>query len=203
MSNAHHLYSFRRCPYAMRVRMALSYANINVTIQDIELKNKPAKMLELSPKGSVPVLVLNNSTIIDESLDIMLWALNQSDPDGWLENSEQSLNLIRQNDGDFKKNLDRYKYPNRYPDEDCSDAKNNATEFLTVLNNHLDKHKFLNGDQITLADIALFPFVRQCAHVDKDWFYNQPWKPLISWLDENLSSPLFQKIMDKNLQQLP
>lgn len=203
MSNPHHLYSFRRCPYAMRARMALSYAQIMVTVQDIELKNKPAEMLKHSPKGSVPVLVLNDGTVIDESLDIMLWALNQHDPNNWLDHLNESQKLITQNDGDFKHTLDRYKYPNRYPDEDCTNARNNGCEFLELLNTQLEKHKFINGDHITLADIALFPFIRQFAHTDKEWFTAQEWKPLISWLDHHLESDLFKKIMDKNLTKLP
>jgi len=203
MSNTHHLYSFRRCPYAMRARMALNYANISLTIQDIELKNKPVAMLEHSPKGSVPVLVLSDNHVIDESLDIMIWALKQHDPNGWLAHLDQSQELIKQNDGEFKRALDRYKYPNRYPDEDCSQARNIGSEFLIHLNERLEKQPFLNGEHITLADIAIFPFVRQFAHVDKDWFSTYPWKPLSTWLNNHLESDLFKKIMDKNLVQLP
>ena len=198
-----HLYSFRRCPYAMRARMALVYAHIKVKIQDIDLKNKPTEMLEQSPKGSVPVLILKNGTVIDESLDIMIWALRQHDPENWLSNLSENREIIYQNDYYFKHALDRYKYPNRYPDEDCSYTRSDACKILIQLNERLETQPFLSNNHITLADIAVFPFIRQFAHVDREWFYNQSWKPLISWLDNHLSSQLFEKIMDKNLTQLP
>ena len=203
MSDKHHLYSFRRCPYAMRARMALLYANIVLTVQDIELKNKPTEMLELSPKGSVPVLVTNEGMVIDESLDIMVWALEQHDPQNWQAHLNDSKTLIIQNDTSFKKALDRFKYPNRYPDEDCSSARDQASEFITRLNDRLQNNQNLNADAITLADIAIFPFIRQFAHVDKEWFFNQPWLETISWLKRHIESDLFLKVMDKKLTQLP
>ena len=199
MSKPHYLYSFRRCPYAMRARMALCYAAIAVIIEEVSFKNKPEKMLELSPKGSVPVLVLNEGTVIDESLDIMLWALEQHDPNQWGGYLEESQALIAQNDGVFKQALDRYKYPNRYPDEDCTHAREKGIEFLNLLNARLQQQKYLSSNFITLADIAIFPFIRQFAHVDKEWFYAQNWQPLTDWLDKHLQSDLFKTIMDKNL----
>ena len=200
MSDLPVLYSFRRCPYAMRARMGLLQSSIAVSITEVSLKDKPAAMLEVSPKGTVPVLVLEDGTVIDESLDIMIWALQQHDPEGWLEGD---LDLIKMNDGTFKKNLDRYKYPNRYPDEDCSHARKQSAEFLQGLNTLLAQHQFLCGNALTITDITIFPFIRQFAHVDKDWFYTQDWKPLINWLTYHFESERFQKIMEKNLSQLP
>ena len=200
MSELHTLYSFRRCPYAMRARMGLLTSRISASIIDIDLKDKPQAMLNASPKGTVPVLILNGGTVIDESLDIMMWALKQNDPDNWLDNQ---YDLIETNDGTFKKNLDRYKYPNRYPDKDCSHARDSASEFLWLLNERLERNKFLNADYITLSDIAIFPFIRQFAHVDKDWFYTQNWDALSAWLKKHLESNLFKTIMDKKLDKLP
>ena len=189
------LYSFRRCPYAMRARLAIYCSGINVELREIILRDKPKHMLEISPKGTVPVLLLSNGDVIDESLDIMLWALNQSDPKSLLSN--QYENLIKLNDTDFKYNLDRYKYPGRYPEEDCSNAFERAVEILTFLNNEIEKNGYLISDKQTLADIAIFPFVRQFAHVDKERFSALPLPHLQKWLDAHLNSELFKAIMPK------
>lgn len=192
------LYSFRRCPYAMRGRMSLYIAGLAVELREIELKNKPFEMLDVSPKGTVPVLVLPDGTIIDESLDIMEWALGQNDPDRWLDADEAEMKfLIDRNDNKFKQALDRYKYPGRYPNEDCTGAREACAQILKDLNDRLGKHQQILSDNIAMVDIALFPFVRQCAFVDKDWFDNLPVPRLQQWLQEHLESALFRAIMVK------
>jgi glutathione S-transferase len=192
------LYSFRRCPYAMRGRMSLYKAGFIVELREIELKNKPEQMLEASPKGTVPVLVLPDGTIIDESLDIMEWALGKNDPDGWLNADKAEMKfLIERNDNKFKQALDRYKYPIRYPNEDCTGAREVCAKILNDLNNRLKKHQQILNNNIAMADIALFPFIRQCAFVDKVWFNNLPVPHLQKWLQEHLDSTLFKAIMMK------
>ena len=199
----HHLYSFRRCPYAMRARMALLYAGIPVDIEEVNFKNKPAAMLAISPKGTVPVLQCESGTVIDESLDIMLWALEQHDPEGWRNADQAEMKaLIAENDGSFKAALDRYKYPTRYPDEDCSSARDRGEGFLTALNTRLTAQPYLCGDHITLADIAIFPFIRQFANTDREWFDSLALKPLQNWLSARLESDLFKTIMEKNRDTL-
>lgn len=189
------LYTFRRCPYAMRARMALFKSGLKFELREIILKNKPASMLDASPKGTVPVLILNNGEIIEESIDIMHHALSQNEPDNWLGGEDTAL--IKQNDGLFKHNLDRYKYPNRYPDEDCTNARSNGENILKSLDQRLSHHKNLTGDKTSITDIAIFPFIRQFANVDRDWFTAQPLPHLQKWLTTHLDSPLFQTIMHK------
>ena len=192
------LYSFRRCPYAMRGRMGLYKAGFIVELREIELKNKPEQMLKASPKGTVPVLVLPDGTIIDESLDIMKWALGKNDPDRWLNADEAEMRfLIERNDNNFKHALDRYKYPGRYPDEDRTGAREICAEILNDLNNRLKKHQQILNNNISIVDIALFPFIRQCAFVDKEWFNNLPVPHLQRWLQEHLETTLFKAIMMK------
>lgn len=192
------LYSFRRCPYAIRSRMSLYKSGFIVELREIELKNKPEQMLEASPKGTVPILVLSDGTIFDESIDIMEWALDKSDPDGWLDADEAEMKfLIDRNDNKFKKALDRYKYPGRYLNEDCIGAREVCAEILNDLNNRLKRHQQILSDNIAMADIALFPFIRQCAFVDKEWFNNLPVPRLQQWLQEHLESTLFKTIMMK------
>ena len=192
------LYSFRRCPYAMRGRMSLYKAGFIVELREVELKNKPKQMLEASPKGTVPVLVLPDGTIIDESLDIMEWALGKNDPDGWLNANKTEMKfLIERNDNNFKHALDRYKYPGRYPNEDCTGSREVCTEILNDLNNRLKEHQYILSNNIAMADIALFPFIRQCAFVDNEWFNNLPFPYLQRWLQEHLESTIFKDIMMK------
>lgn len=178
--------------------MGLFISDIKVEIREIILRNKPEEMLQSSPKGTVPVLVLNDGTVIDESLDIMHWALAQNDPDSWLgSDKDKAANIIAHNDGEFKKALDRYKYPNRYPDEDCSGARNICERTFYQLDKMLQTNKFLLAGQITLADIATFPFIRQCANVDRVWFDSLALPNLQKWLQYNLDSDLFSAIMIK------
>lgn len=193
----HTLYSYRRCPYAMRARMALFACGIQCQVHEIDFKDKPAAMLAASPKGTVPVLVLKDSTIIDESIDIVYWALRQNDPIEWMK-GEGYQNLIAENDGMFKMALDQYKYPNRFPDEDCTNAREEGLAFLEKLNDKLTKQAFLLRNKKTIADICIFPFIRQFANVDRAWFDALDLKPLQNWLHANLESDLFQHVMEKH-----
>lgn len=199
------LYSFRRCPYAMRARLAIYQAQIPHEHREIVLRDKPKEMLEASPKGTVPVFITASGQIIDESLDIMLWALSKNDPDQWLPAPHlrsDIFNLIERNDTTFKRNLDRYKYPNRYPEEGNENtgehARDKNTGILKDLNARIENNGALSGDKITLADMAIFPFIRQFAHVDKDWFDAQPLPHLQKWLEEHLASTAFDEAMKKH-----
>lgn len=196
------LYTFRRCPYAMRARLALMVAGIACELREVKLANKPPEMLEISPKATVPVLQLPDGTVIDESIDIMRWALAQNDPEGWLDGDEAPL--IDRNDGSFKRHLDRYKYPTRYPDEAGGDEAtfryDNQTKGLTILidlDMRLGGQGQLCGARRTLADMAIFPFVRQFANTDRDWFDEQGLPHLHDWLEGHLASDLFASIMPK------
>lgn len=196
------LYSFRRCPYAMRARMSLVNAGQRCIIREIVLRNKPQTMISLSPKATVPVLQLANGQVLDESLDIMMWALTENDPGGWLTPEIGTMtdmqNLIAENDGPYKNHLDQYKYSTRYDDDtDPEYHRQQGAEFLKTLNDRLDHHGQLFGPRPCLADFAIFPFVRQFANTDRDWFDGQSFAPLHNWLAGHLSSQLFQSIMKK------
>jgi len=196
------LYSFRRCPYAMRARMALSYADVPVEIVEVSLKDKPAQMLALSPKGTVPVLDADG-VVIDESLQIMRWALAQNDPDDWslAGDSFAALwmeKLIEGNDQIFKTALNRYKYAERYPEQPMEAYRAEGGLFLQKLDELLEGREYLLADHQSLADIALLPFVRQFAHVDREWFAQTPYVRLQAWLQRFLESELFTSIMKKS-----
>lgn len=183
----------------MRARMGLVNARIKYEHREIILRDKPDHMLEISPKGTVPVLILPNGRVMDESLDIMLWALEQNDSDKWLDGARTDMfNLIERNDTTFKALLDRYKYPDRYPDEDCSKARDDTTTILFDLEQRIKENGALSGEQTTIADIAIFPFIRQFAHVNRDWFYAQNLPSLQKWLKQHLKSALFTTIMEKH-----
>ena len=195
------LYSFRRCPYAMRARMALRYSEVAVDIVEVSLKAKPAEMLALSGKGTVPVLSADGR-VIDESLDIMRWALAQNDPQDWLLKddpvaAEQIAPLIEQNDQVFKVHLNRYKYAERYPEQPMEVYRGEGEVFLRRLDQLLEGRDYLLADHPSLADVALMPFVRQFAHVDRDWFGQTPYLRLQAWLQRLLESDLFTSIMKK------
>lgn len=193
-----YLYSYRRCPYAMRARMALVSAGIQCDVEEISFKNKPEKMLAISPKGTVPVLVISEDNFLEESLDIVYWALEQNDPDGLLDCDMAAVeNLITENDGDFKGALDRFKYPSRFPDEDCSGSKEMAVVFLEKLNQRLSTSKNLMGENVSVADICIFPFVRQFSSVDRPWFDSLDMEPLQKWLEGHVKSDLFKKVFKK------
>ena len=195
------LYSFRRCPYAMRARLALAVSGQACELREVVLKNKPRGLLQASPKGTVPVLVLPSSQVLEQSLDIMLWALRQHDPEGWLTpshgNLQDMLALIAQCDGPFKQALDRCKYPGRYPDADAALARTQAMEWLQRLETRLAGHACLFGDRAALADTAIAPFVRQFAGIDATWWSAQPWPRLQAWLAHWQASPLFESVMHK------
>ncbi|ROO09613.1 glutathione S-transferase [Pseudomonas fluorescens] len=191
------LYSFRRCPYAMRARMALRYSGVPVDIVEVSLKAKPAEMLAISPKGTVPVLDAGGR-VIDESLEIMRWALAQHDPDSWLlEDDARIAELIEANDQGFKVHLNRYKYAERYPEQPMEVYRAEGALFLQRLDELLTDRDYLLTDHPSLADIALLPFVRQFAHVDREWFAQTPYVRLQAWLQRFLESELFTSIMKK------
>ncbi|UVH52661.1 glutathione S-transferase [Pseudomonas sp. CBSPBW29] len=191
------LYSFRRCPYAMRARMALRYSGVAVQIIEVSLKAKPAEMLALSPKGTVPVLSVDGR-VIDESLAIMGWALAQNDPEGWLlEDDGATQALIEENDQGFKYQLDRYKYAERYPEQPMEHYRAEGEVFLSKLEGLLAQREYLLAGHLSLADVALAPFVRQFAHVDREWFGRAPYPRLQNWLQRFLESPLFIAVMAK------
>ncbi|MEM9570306.1 MAG: glutathione S-transferase [Pseudomonadota bacterium] len=197
------LYSFRRCPYAMRARMAIANAGIACRLREVVLRDKPDEMLAASPKGTVPVIVKTNGDVIDESLDVMAWALAQDDCDKWLTpehgTSADMDALVAECDGPFKRALDRYKYPNRYDSEGIVRDEQRALGlvFLEKLNGQLTERRHLFGDRVSYADIAIFPFVRQFANTDRTWFDALDLPNLQAWLAHHLDSELFKRIMPK------
>ncbi len=181
----------------MRARLALDVAEISVEHREILLRDKPAAMLAASPKGTVPVLETQGG-VIDESLDVMHWALRRNDPGGWLDHAPGEAALIAANDGPFKQALDRTKYPNRFPESDPVQARQAAATHLAGLNDRLGQHASLCGPRDTLVDAALFPFIRQFAMIDRPWFDAQPWPHLQAWLNRHLESARFARIMVKH-----
>ena len=191
------LYTFRRCPYAMRARIAIYYSKISYEHREILLKDRPKKLYELSPKGTVPVLELPDNTVIDESLDIMKWALSINDPDEWFMNKrDQQLDVIATNDQDFKKWLDRYKYHIRYPEFSMEYYRDQCEKILDIYERHLKDNRFLFSQNITLGDMALLPFIRQFAYVDITWF-NQRFIYLSKWMEDLIQAGIFQSMMKK------
>jgi glutathione S-transferase len=191
------LYSFRRCPYAIRARMALAVANISVEHREITLRSKPAEMIAASPKGTVPVLVLPGGRVIEESLDIMRWALDHNDPEGWLAHTSEASALINVNDGPFKHHLDRMKYPSRY-DSDPVLHQSAALALLAPLESRLASMPFLFGNRVSLADIAILPFIRQFAQTDDAAWRDFPLARMRDWLAGLTQLPLFIEVMTKH-----
>ena len=195
------LYSFRRCPYAMRARLALAASGTVCIVREVVLAHKPQALLQASPKGTVPVLVLADGMVLEQSLDIMLWALQRNDSQQWLPANEQemaaALQLIAHCDGDFKAALDRYKYPNRYALPDGLAHRALGAEFLQTLNTRLSVQPYLAGQQFSLPDAAIAPFVRQFAHTDAQWFADQPWPNLQKWLTAFETSSHYLQAMAK------
>ena len=203
------LYSFRRCPYAMRARLALLAAGERCELREVVLRDKPAELVAVSPKATVPVLVTADGTVIDQSLDIMLWALRRHDPEAWLTPSDatlaEMLALIEACDRGFKPDLDRYKYPERHRAHVASDPgavdlpapRERGAVFLHQLDTRLGYTRYLAGGDMALADAAIAPFVRQFAKVDSDWFAAQPWSRLHAWLDAWESSVEFAGVMHR------
>ncbi|WP_233212730.1 glutathione S-transferase [Collimonas sp. PA-H2] len=195
------LFTFRRCPYAIRARLAVKISGVEVEMHEVSLRNKPQAMLDCSPKGTVPVLALPGGAVLEQSLDIMRWALAQNDPEQWLSTDpevvRQTQELIVQNDGAFKGLLDRYKYAERFPEYSASHYREQGEAILAQLDTRIAASGFLNGDKRGLADMAIFPFVRQFVAVDPEWFYASRYQSLAGWLDGLLASPLFQSVMQK------
>ena len=198
------LYSFRRCPYAIRARMTLCHCNIRVELREVMLANKPDAMLQASGKGTVPILVLKNKTVLDQSLEIMRWAIDRSypdksNPDSWSVqgSSELENHLIKINDFEFKRLLDGYKYGQSSASLARIDYRDKAEEFLEQLENLLAENVFLLGETKSLADVSVFPFIRQFAGVDPIWFGKSNYKRLAVWLDSFTKSDLFSKSMTK------
>ena len=187
------LYTFRRCPYAMRARLAIAVAGVRVELREVVLRDKPAAFLVASSSGTVPCLVTDQGAI-DESLDIMKWALVRNDPDEWLDMPVAGWDLIRRADGPFKDALDRTKYANRYPDTDAKEQREIAAEFLANLDSRIAVWIF---ERPSIADFAILPFVRQFAFIDKPWFDAQPLPNLQGWLSRFLATDQFENIMLK------
>ena len=195
------LYSFRRCPYAIRARMAIVQAGVDCRIHEVSLRNKPEALLKLSPKATVPVLHCEDGQIIDQSLDIMHWALEQNDPLGWLDSQAHPDNqrLLIANDGVFKKWLDCYKYFERYPLNTQIFYRKQAEDCLiALLETRLSQHSYLGGSMPCLTDVAIFPFIRQFAAVDPTWFAQSEWVAVRGWLDAWLVNKTFTSVMEKS-----
>jgi len=195
------LYSFRRCPFAIRARLAIRVSGVDVDTQEVSLRAKPKEMLECSPKGTVPVLKFADGRVLEQSLDIMHWALKQNDPEHWLDDDQtitaDMMALIQRNDEWFKPKLDLYKYAVRYPQHPEAHYREQAEPFLADLDIRLKHDGHLLAARYTLADMAVFPFIRQFCNVNPDWFYASRYQHLIGWLDDLLQSKLFLSVMQK------
>lgn len=192
------LYSYRRCPYAMRARMALKYSGIDVEHREIELRSKPQSMLLASPKGTVPVLCIGDR-VLDQSVDIMRWAIDQSDPAGWGNVDDAMAQAwIEKNDGPFKVLLDQYKYPNRFPELDQASVLKEALQIMLLpMEQSLQATQYLMGDKMTWVDVAIFPFIRQFSMVDLKRFDDLLIPAVKKWLAQHLESELFHSVMHK------
>jgi glutathione S-transferase len=189
------LYSFRRCPYAIRARLAILVSGLRCELREVSLANKPEAMLIASPKATIPVMVLSNGQVLDESLDIMRHALSVRDPEGWLSGvTDETSILVTINDQTFKRHLDHYKYPDRWDDDPLA-HRAAGLAILAELDARLARHGMLTGQTYTLSDIAILPFVRQFAAVDESWFAAQPIPHLQKWLVGFLESKLFARAM--------
>ena len=197
MSDLPILYSFRRCPYAMRARMALAAAGTELMLREVLLKDKPPELVAASPKATVPVLVLPDGQVIEESLDVMQWALKHSDPLGWLEGAALDSDWISECDEGFKHWLDRYKYADRHPEHTAEDYRKNAESFIQKLEDQLSVSDWVAGEAANAVDVALFPFIRQFAGVESSWWQQAPYPKVRQWLQNWLNSALFSAIMAK------
>lgn len=199
ISNLPVLYSFRRCPYAMRARLALVFSHTKIELREILLRDKPEEMVAISAKATVPVLQLVDGSVMDESIDIMCWALTENDPNNLLDSQIEAdvSALILRNDLSFKPLLDNYKYATRFPEKTAENYRDECDCFLSELESRLSSKSYLCGEQLSLADIAIFPFVRQFAGVDRDWFEQSPYLNIRQWLLQQTSSEIFAKVMTK------
>ncbi|WP_293752222.1 glutathione S-transferase [uncultured Paraglaciecola sp.] len=200
------LYSLRNCPYAMRARIGIHKAQLQIDLREVNLKQKPAAMLAASAKGTVPILVKDNApnppTVIDESLDVMLWALTKNDPDDLLHGFDQNalpkmLDLIRLFDDEFKTCLNAYKAASRYREDNVTECRQASEVFIQGLENRLNDSAFLMSAQESLADIALMPFIRQFAKVERQWYLQAPYPRVREWLNFYLQSGMFTRVMAK------
>ena len=183
--------------------MALSYSKIQVELKEILLSNRPPELYTVSSKGTVPVLCINKTTVIDESLDIMKWALMQNDPHSWISyNKRMQFNIIKENDHEFKFWLDKYKYFERFPENNRDYYQDKCGEYLFKLNQLLECNKYLLTNKLLLVDVAIFPFIRQCANIDQYWFKNT-YVRLANWLNNIIESKLFISVMEKYLEYNP
>lgn len=192
------LYSFVRCPYAMRARLALAYARIDVEHREVSLRAKPAALIKASPKGTVPVLVLEDGTVLEQSLDIMRWACAQRDDDAWLPCADEALLLLRFCDDEWKPLLDRAKYADRYPELSQAEHREKAWAFIRMLEARLEESAHLSGARRGFVDAAIFPFVRQLMRVDEPWFRARASTALRTWLDAWTHDALFVSVMTKH-----
>ena len=190
------LYSFRRCPYAIRVRMVLSYMEVSVDLREVLLNERPQSLYKISSKGTVPVLLLNDGKVLDESLDIMLWAIEQGEQKLYEDKLNEQNQLIKYNDTKFKYWLDRYKYHVRYLEHSREYYQRKCSKTLAEYDMRVSGNAYLMGDRIRLADIAIFPFIRQCANVDQNWFNNK-YPNLNQWLEIWKQSRVFKSVMMK------
>lgn len=202
MFNTPILYSFRRCPYCMRAHMALKYARLKIILREVVLSDLPVDVLAVSPQATVPSLVISENECMDESWDIVKWAIQQSDPENWLGENNGYLNdaemLVETNDYSFKDDLDHYKYADRFPEQPMEYYRQRGEEFVEELNEMLKQNNFLLAEHITVADIAIFPFIRQFSMVDKDWFDKAPYPELQRWLDFMLDTEWFSEAFKKH-----
>jgi len=196
------LYSFRRCPYCMRAHMALKYSGLTIELREVSLKYYPEQAKKVSPKATVPVLQLTDGTVLDESWDIIKWALQQYDPENWLGDNDVHLRdaemLIETNDFSFKEDLDHYKYADRFPEHNEEYYRRSCEEFIEELEVLLSENNYLLSKSLSLADIAVFPFVRQFSIVDKSWFDQAPYPKVQNWLKVLTNSTLFESVFLKH-----
>lgn len=199
------LYSLRNCPYAMRARIAIVHAQVPVLLRDIVLSNKPDEMISASPKGTVPVVVMSGTPpkVIEESLDIMLWALHQNDPYDLLRKDDPEalhymLAVISQFDQAFKSCLEEYRCAKRYHENNLVQCRERCESFINILEKKLSQHTFLMSEQPSLLDIALVPYIRQFAKVERKWYLQSPYPKLRHWLNSYLQSAMFTKVMAKH-----
>lgn len=197
------LYSLRNCPYAMRARLAIYAAKQQVQLRDLVLSNKPAEMLAVSPKGTVPVLVTASNQVIDESLAIMQWAFSQSDPDDYLDSKTpnalaEMLAAIEIFDHEFKGHLEKYRCSKRYHEPSLIADRQQCERYLASLELRLCQYQYLMSDKPSLADLALMPFIRQFARVERQWYLQAPYPKLRQWLNGYLQSRMFSKVMEQH-----
>lgn len=189
------LYSFRRCPYAIRARLAILASGVTCELREVRLASKPEALGIASPKATVPVLVLPTGQVLEESLDIMIYALSKNDPKRWfVQATDSAMDMITTNDTIFKAHLDRYKYPDKY-DNDAPNHRQAGLEILKYLNGQMSKQSYLGGHSPNLVDMAILPFVRQFRGVDEAWFIEQPIPHVHKWLSHLVASELFLAAM--------